>query len=468
MKHFYTLSILCILITFFVSCTDYNEPFFSETEISADPPVNEITDPTRVNPNELNRVISDFIIRNSIETARSMDFEIETVYDSNNNPTLYIVNFANDNGFIVISASKRYTPIVAYNTYGNFCLNNLTHHDVTEWIEKTIDEISNAEFVPMDSIKRVHSQWEQYEAKVLSTFNSHISRSEISDEDLAELLRIREDSIRTWQLKGFTVYNADESIVSDDDLINNTYWLYYEHARELAVVVERRESLIIGVKNSMKTTWNQTASYNVSFPILSNGNHAYAGCTTIAAGQVMYYYKHPTYINWAGMPINSGSKITSDFLYSLAQKSNPKYNLDGTGISLSDMTSTIISFGYNAKHNNSFDLNLANSDLNSGKPIIVHSEYKDSKGKIQHHAWVVSCRYIDLTRTYKSIYTFTRFKSLEAFNTRHQDTTAGPFHYINWGWGGTYDGYYYNITNVAPGNNTDGTSLKMIYNISPK
>lgn len=48
--------------------------------------------------------------------------EVVTVHDSINRPLLYINNMENESGFIIVSATKEFYPILAYSDEGSFCL----------------------------------------------------------------------------------------------------------------------------------------------------------------------------------------------------------------------------------------------------------------------------------------------------------------------------------------------------------
>jgi len=47
-----------------------------------------------------------------------------------------------------------------------------------------------------------------------------------------------------------------------------------------------------GVAPLLETTWGQDGDWQASLPIDTNGDRTYAGCTTVAAAQVLYYYQH--------------------------------------------------------------------------------------------------------------------------------------------------------------------------------
>ena len=100
--------------------------------------------------------------------------------------------------------------------------------------------------------------------------------------------------------------------------------------------------------------WGQELGYNQSFPKLGNGQNAFAGCGPVACGQIMYYFKHPSNINWNGMNRSGyGNKTTSSFLFQIAEKANCDYREDGTYTTLSKIENVLKSFGYTTKKGSS-------------------------------------------------------------------------------------------------------------------
>lgn len=73
----------------------------------------EVTDPKMVNKKELNRVIIDHLMGDSDKSRSSLGYTISTIKDDNGNDAIYVVNFANDCGFVLVSAVKNYYPILA-------------------------------------------------------------------------------------------------------------------------------------------------------------------------------------------------------------------------------------------------------------------------------------------------------------------------------------------------------------------
>ena len=118
--------LLSISIVLFVGCTNVDD--FQETEISQQSNQNKITKNEAVN-------IADKILKKSAltrtpaEAKVSFDFVIsnkspKTRSASISDTLAYIINYANDEGFAIISTNKNVFPVLAFSEKGNFSCDN--------------------------------------------------------------------------------------------------------------------------------------------------------------------------------------------------------------------------------------------------------------------------------------------------------------------------------------------------------
>lgn len=118
--------LLSISIVLFVGCTNVDD--FQETEISQQSKQNKITKNEAVN-------IADKILKKSAltrtpaEAKVSFDFVIsnkspKTRSASISDTLAYIINYANDEGFAIISTNKNVFPVLAFSEKGNFSCDN--------------------------------------------------------------------------------------------------------------------------------------------------------------------------------------------------------------------------------------------------------------------------------------------------------------------------------------------------------
>jgi len=219
----------------------------------------------------------------------------------------------------------------------------------------------------------------------------------------------------------------------------------------------------------LTTTWNQNPIYNMYCPWESP-----TGCVATAMSQIMNYHEwpatgngwhkytpsdHPEYgiqyadfssgnYDWANMAnsislesTNAQKEAVAKLCYHAGVSVNMNYDPDGSGANSNDVMyaltsyfkydpSTIEIVEYNSADETSY-LNKIKNEIDNGRPI-----YYDGYGDDGGHAWV--CDGYD-----------------------DNDKVS-----INWGWGGSYNGYFLLSNMVAGGFDfTDGNS--MIIGIKP-
>lgn len=82
-------------------------------------------EPSTITSVDANKVATLFFTGNSTSTRCITDTEVTEVRDSLANKTLlYIVNYGQNKGFVLISASKNTSPILAFSDTGHFTLSD--------------------------------------------------------------------------------------------------------------------------------------------------------------------------------------------------------------------------------------------------------------------------------------------------------------------------------------------------------
>lgn len=237
------------------------------------------------------------------------------------------------------------------------------------------------------------------------------------------------------------------------------------------------------VAQLMTCTWNQRGPYNNLCPKDKDGNRSVTGCVATAMAQILYYHREkmvtetqapiPSYetwshnikvdgipegspLDWDNMKDNGGS--SSNQMTAVAQlmlycgvSVHMDYTSGSSGAQIGEVPNAMINyFGMNttARHiwkNDMSDVEwdaLVYNDLSAGRPVYMGGYTGD--GSVGH-AFV--CDGYDGNRRY----------------------------HINWGWGGSSDGYYI-LTNLTPGQqgaggNDDGhgysTSPNIVIGIEP-
>jgi len=219
----------------------------------------------------------------------------------------------------------------------------------------------------------------------------------------------------------------------------------------------------------LSTTWDQGCGYNDDCPIDGGGpcGHVWAGCVATAMAQVMRYWAHPlqgvgshgyihpdygyqyadfnaTNYNWAGMPDNVGSEDIAELLYHCGVALEMDYGPDGSGAytgtyGYPNVVSVLedyfnyqlqVDYLYKSDYSDSVWNTLLQGQLDLGWPLVYRGE--GSGG----HAFVC-------------------------------DGYQGDnYFHFNWGWSGTYDGYFY-LNDLTPGGHEFTTNQGAVFNIVP-
>ena len=205
------------------------------------------------------------------------------------------------------------------------------------------------------------------------------------------------------------------------------------------------------------TQWNQNSPWNDRCPIdiSGPGGHSYAGCVAVAMAQIMNYWGFPekgtgahsyvsslygelkanfeTYYAWGNMPDTTANDSVKTLLYHCGISVNMNYGPDSSSANSDDMPSYALThfFKYEpsihsvkkSEYTYSEWTQLLKEELSQKRPIFYYgfdSNYKNG------HAFVCD--------GYES----------------------NEFFHFNWGWGGSYDGYF-SLNDLTPDHDNDFT-----------
>lgn len=180
--------------------------------------------------------------------------------------------------------------------------------------------------------------------------------------------------------------------------------------------------------------WSQGCGWNEFAPAASGGpcDRAWAGCVAVAVGQIMKYHQFPPAgFDWAGMSAASPTSASAWMLRDIADRLGMDWGADGSSADTDDADDVLESYGYSTSASytdHSFD--KLRAELSAGRPAIMRGTRDCDIFGIPTcggHAWVVT----GVKDTYNcSTGTFPRYYKM------------------NWGWGGSYNGWYatYDLT----------------------
>ena len=207
------------------------------------------------------------------------------------------------------------------------------------------------------------------------------------------------------------------------------------------------------------STWHQSSPFNNICPLDTlTGLRAAVGCVATAMAQIMYYYRWPT--------IGVGSKgyTSTNFGYLFADFGNTTYKWDqmtnaATAIDSATAMATLCyhcgisvhmfytTSGSGANNDSVVDALKNNFRYSQDLQMVEKENYSDT-------AW------IDMLKEQLNARKLMHYSGFHGSGSGHSFVCDGyqdDYFHFNWGWGGSYNGYYY-LTSLNPGtwNFTDG------------
>ncbi len=420
---------------------------------------------------DLQNVVSIFGNGSKENRGRSQsdkDYTLSTIYDSEGSPAIYVINYADNGGFVLVSATKDYHPILAYAERGNYDVSRFMSSGLDVWEESTINAVKESASLPEKEKAVNNIEWLKYSAKS----NAPVLRGPgpheyLTDEEYEELISLYKDAI--WELRNdqyeIHYYGSWGGVLEDSEIqyaesvAQNVYWMYEDIWQEFATLVCYENGEDCETPITVQSTWYQYDGYNDAYPILSNNKHAYAGCGPLAAGQIMRYFEYPLEYDWRKMPLHNPTYETSSFLYEIAEMADATYNITGTPASTENIRKVFLSKGYTSgPKERAYVEDMANS-LIAGSPVFVEGWTDSGNG----HAWVASQVKYRKHESIVDVYNFVGKKKFGSIRTvKTKKSIYNYYFYYNWGWKGNSNGYF-----LMDGS-TYNKNMYVLLNIKPK
>lgn len=357
--------------------------------------------------------------------------------DAQGNPLFFAVDFADNQGYVLISATKKFFPVIAYSSQGSFeSAKGLSK----EWTEGISKEISTAK----TSNKTIHPEWIKY-----ATFYPNDSETRASS-----------NNINKWKNEIISEYRGktDNPLVNDCDNYNSEFMTLggFEqqfssyHTQELEKLIDFKMCDKLGFTKDdilcqvfycekstvygphLKTTWHQFYPYNGAI------EEGAMGCVTIALGQFMNYYRMPSNKNWDAIN-KDGSTEQQLFLKEVGESVGIDYNTSDRGASTKKAIKSLENYGYRIKGTSE----LPSSSILYNDLIICRGEPKDKPE--DGHMWVIDGINIKNNFTIVDVYLPCK-QDLVSYEVKEGDNPYYPclsretdrliFQYYHMNWGG--------------------------------
>jgi hypothetical protein len=377
------------------------------------------------------------------------------ILDAEGTPLMYVVNFENQGGFTVVSATKSYYPVLAHADEGFFdCSEILPGVDM--WVDDMKANILYCKENETSLDVSIKVMWIEYEKQM----EAPKTKSAIDD--------LIATSFASWLSSGYSVRLLSDAA----DVIPASDYAYFTNHVNGYANPQYAYNSYVGFKNTytnytkgplLTSTWYQGGS----FPALIPGQPAAAGCGNIAIAQIMYYHKHPSTYNWNAMnpvaPTSSTQALIRD-IYAATGSSG--------SITINDAKNALNNtLGYTCSLQTHSQQSVL-QNISSNRPVYMRGT--DSNVD-EGHAWVCD-GYSSFSISTEYFLAYVPSSGSLRFETIGPITYSNPSadlrrFYHHWGWfNGNGDGWYAenNVYTTASGTayNPIGDRKNLI-NIAP-
>ncbi len=475
------------ILLFCVGCNQVATEDFSVEETKQTAYIAIPDTSVNVEKRDVQGIVQRLLIKQSKTTRGQQTKTIKSIdeYKGKDGSVLfYAVNFANNQGFVLLSATKHTMPVLASGDEGNFTLDGSSEYGLSDWLQMTETEILDAR-ADVKSLEKNSTLWEELTARFQPFAKTRYGDITEYEEDWH--WSYIQDCICGWQNEGYTVYSVEDLMFGNFsdrgyefdqavlDLMANPMNSYF--GRPLykdAFVLVKYETIKQGVSPLIATTWHQFAPYNKFIT-----NNYPVGCVAIALAQILNY--HATMPGYDYNKMKPGMEYQYDecsrFVEDIARRVNTYDYTDTTGkverLAFPMSVPPALN-GIHYRYDNyvSFDCSKILASLDLKRPVFLGGNRVDGKG----HAWV--CDGYDNSSVKRELILMAPYgypdDAMGVYipeKTRFDYTTTPLRLHYNWGFNkGDNLGYYANtlgnqatqhsyyidlvqMTNIRPGNN---------------
>ena len=368
---------------------------------------------------------------------------IKTIYDENKGPSMYVINYKGG-GFVIVSATKTYYPILAYSNNNTMDVEEAMKTGFSIWTEDTRKYIIESGKKDEKTLMKFRDMWSYYEAPKanvtpLNTTDDHYQNGVLFRQRLNELYALCPG------------YSFGPLSSARSHFLQSEYDGLVEKAKlygsPLEFTIVGFQSYNWTVNPLINTTWGQESGYNALCP-----NGSPAGCVAIAMAQIMKYHKWPQTYNWDNMPNSNATFATQTLIADIGKAVGMDYGKDESGASIDDAKRGFESMGY-VVSKNKYNVTDVEREIRTYKhPVYMRGDRKNFIGiSWKGHAWVCEGAYEYTTcGSYFVEYLINRSTNpsysscgIPAYWAPQSSSGWGQkFLYMNWGWYGQYNGWF--------------------------
>ena len=231
---------------------------------------------------------------------------------------VYIVNFANNQGYVITSADRRVPSVLAYNSYGHLgdTITNPGQAILFSYMQAYIEE-QRADF--------------EANKEKLATEAEEAIFKQLSKERQAELIA---QGLFDKEGKWIRTKEKPNELMSICDLAKQ------HRENEKRGIKNDCEVCEMGIRSEVgewetnhlippliKTLWHQRGEYNDFLSLkCSDSEEVLLGCVAVAVGQLMGYYKRPPFFKGREMHWDDMTKVDAGDMFSTIDNYSVGYN----------------------------------------------------------------------------------------------------------------------------------------------
>lgn len=475
---------LLLLASLFFSC--YGEDFEIEkvpiTQDSAQNLKSPFSTPqieVEVSPQQAIEAVQR-INNTSLKSIQNTNVQsIHTLYTSVGEPALYVVNYTPE-GYAIISATRKYTPIIAHNSEGSISLDVSSNYPIHSLLEGYVKDIEYVRTLPDSLTRQARLQWEMLGSARLQELRSIDYNANIYRKISEAAYRFEQEGYRVYRYVDLmgnyiddmeeglnTVYSGGSDILTPEirrDIYRNVkiYASKKYNVNNHVLILLKDNSYSKRVGPLVTSTWGQgyyprseqelgfylqRDEYNMYIP-----NYYLVGCVPVAVAQIMKYHRYPNQFDWSAMPDKIPTKETAKFLYEVARGVKTKFGADGSVSNSKNAEAYFKQQGYlveKVNHNHKHKYHIITKlerELDNGRPVYVRGA---EDAKKNGHAFILDGYYntyfsyeIKVFSLPDAPYDFVDSQNLDCIYSKKLFNSIQSRYHINLGWYGMSDGYY--------------------------
>ncbi len=320
-------------------------------------------------PNKIENKVLDTKVSN-VKNKKIVK-SIETFFhERSDTPAMYLINY-NGGGFIIISATKSYYPILAYSENNSLSIDSIHNMNVglSIWTEEAKLAIKESKTFSEETSSNIRILWTAYESE-----SPTISKETTVNYTYEQYMKFYQRMSQLYTLcpgYSFGPLSSARSFLSESDY-NNLVNIANAYGSPLeCTIVGYKQRPVEEVGPLIGTEWHQHQPYNNLCP-----NQYPAGCVAIAMAQIMKFHGVPRTYNWNNMPNSSGTFDTQTLIYDIGRATNMDYGSDGSSTTIDEAKDAFSSMGYNVSKKDHNYEDVGNELLIRKRPVYMRGDRK--------------------------------------------------------------------------------------------